>query len=301
MARRAIVTPRHIETWLRDGHGQGHGSQYLPWIKITTRGSPSGGNLQYRYLPELSRYGHLLSAGELAVLRLLLFLGVSDVREQFPCWPWKHPHPLYGHPQFSVSPIPWSSGTLACARDIKIRHPRYPSTSIYYVPTIDILATVSTGTTVRAVAFAVKPDPSDVPLDENDAAKLAISMEYSRQLSIPWRLVSAKRIPAALATNLEVLIHYSGPTRQPVDVERRFNARMTSHLSESIALGETIAHVEQLEQLDRSTSMMLFHRALWYRAIPIDLRQPWLFSTPPALTTNHWIAGVRDYLFGESP
>lgn len=296
MAQR--VTQKHIEAWIAEGRGYGHGPAYIPWIKIRTRGSPTGGNLQFRYIPELGRYAHLLSAGELKLARLLLYLGVADLREQYPCWPWKHPHPLFEHPHFNPSPIPWSKGTLACAEKLQINHPRYPGTMIYHIPSIDLLATIRVPGNYQAVAFAVKPDPNIVELDEWAAAKLSIQATYCEELLIPWHLVSSNLIPDTLSENLKILLHYSGPNPALDDTQKRFTQRLLTCLSTDSSLNESLEFAIRTENLSRPVALELFHRALWSKTLPIDLRQPWVFSMPPVLTDGAWIVDTKRTLLG---
>ncbi len=158
------VTSQKIIQWISEGRGQGHGKEYIPWLLIKRRQSPTGGSLQYRYIPQFDRYAHLMSKQELDVVRFLLWVGVVDVREQFPCWPWPHPHPLYQHSEYCPTTIPWSNGTLACARDLGIKHPNFPGTNIPYIPTLDMLVTLPIAGSLRAVAIAVKPDEDEVRL-----------------------------------------------------------------------------------------------------------------------------------------
>ena len=297
MAQR--VTQQHIEAWIAEGRGYGHGAAYLPWIKIRTRGSPTGGNLQFRYIPELRRYAHLLSAGELKLARLLLYLGVEDLREQYPCWPWKHPHPLYGHRNFNPTPIPWSQGTLACAKKLQICHPRYPRTTIYYIPSIDLLATIRVPGNYHAVAFAVKPDPNDVELDEWAAAKLAIQATYCEELLIPWHLISSNLIPDTLTENLKILLNYSDSDPALDNTLKRFTLRLRTCLSADNSIDESLAYVIRTESMPRPFALELFHRALWFKSLPIDLRQPWVFSMPPVLTDGTWIADTKRHLLGD--
>lgn len=293
------ITKAKIQTWITEGRGSGHGAEYQPWIKITTRKSPSGGNLQYRYIPELGRHSHLLSAGELSLARLLLYLGIEDLREQYPCWPWKHPHPLYQHPHFNPSPTPWSQGTLACANQLQIRHPQYPNTKIPSVPTIDLLATVRAPKNYRAIAFSVKPDPKDVPLDEWEAAKLAIQAAYCKELDIPWKLFSSSQVPETLKSNLEILINYSNPTTVlPAHLDR-FTKRILTCLTPDTSLEESLDFVKRTEGLPHTLALNLFHRALWFQCIPIDIRYAWSFSAPPVLTDGYWITQTRQYLLGD--
>lgn len=296
MAQR--ITIKNIRQWLAEGRGYGHGTEYIPWIKIKKRGLPGKGNLQFRFIPELGRYGHLLSAGELRLVRLLLYLGVADLREQFPCWPWPYHHPLYQHPNFTSSPLPWSSGTLAIAQKIGVSHPRYPGTRLFHIPTIDVLATVHGNSHYRAVAFSVKPDPNDENLSEWDASKLAIQQGYCAELSIPWHLISGDQIPETLSENLRVLLPYSIPKSELDDHLKHFSVLLTSKLHDGESISISITAVANRLGIPNELGHKLFHRALWLKTLPLDLRKPWVMSEPAHLCDSRWLATTRDYLLG---
>jgi len=296
MAQR--ITLKRIAQWIAEGRGSGHGTSFQPWIKIQTRGSPSLGNLQFRYIPELGRYGHLLSAGELRIFIFLLYLGVADLRDQFPCWPWEHPHPLYLHPDFNPCPIPWSAGTLSIAKKMGISHPRYPGTRIFHIPTIDVLATVPGSPNFRAVAFAIKPDPDEQKLSEWDAAKLAITSAYCEELSFPWHLISAGTIPETLSENLKILVHYSGQKPQLDALLAKFSELLTPSLLDGTPISSCIRNGAQALGLSEDLSFELFHRGLWFKTLPVDPREPWIFGEPAHLCNGKWIDTARNYLLG---
>lgn len=294
------VTEHTIERWVLDGRGQGHHHDYEAWIQIARRGSPSGGNLQDRYIPQFDRFFDLMSANELQVGRFILWLGVDDLREGFPCWTVPHPHPLYLHPEFCASPIPWSHGTIRCAEALGIKHPTFVGTKIPYVLTLDFLATLRTPTGVRAVAIPVKPDEADVPLKESDLLKLAITKEYCSKLNIPWRLASGSMIPPTLNSNLEICIHYSGLlSTAEQSISETFFDELNQRLGPDHPIHETLTTIEQSMCLDQATVTRLFYRALWFRKSQIDLRQALVLSEPPAFSSTTWVDATYKYLLGE--
>lgn len=294
------VTQKKLTQWILEGRGQGHGGDYIPWLLIRRNQSPTGGSLQYRYVPQLNRYFHLMSKGELHVARFLLWLGVLDIRDQFPCWPWPHEHPLYLHPRFQPQVLPWSEGTLACAKDLGIRHPNFPGTSIPYVPTFDMLVTIPSGIGVRAVSISVKPREEELALSNEDLGKLAIQREYSTRLEIPWRSMSGALIPPSLASNLLVCIHYSGPLDESLGHQWELFVRiLNSCISPNLSINHALKAVEIEMRLPRNLVLRFFYRALWFRRTNIDLRQPIVMSVAPELTDYSWITSTADYVFGE--
>ena len=294
------MTKKNIEQWIGEGRGQGHGEEYIPWHLIARNQSPTGGSLQWRYVPQLNRYFHLMSKSELHVVRFLLWMGVIDIRDQFPCWPWRHPHPLYLHPNYHPETIPWSEGTLACAAELGIKHPVYPGTRIAHIPTFDMLVTLPASGSVRAVSVAVKPEEKDVPLTNEDLEKLAIQKEYSSRLNIPWVLMSGSMIPGTLASNLIICIHYSGVLDESLSGQwEHFVQVLNGHISAEVPISQSLKSVEDETRLSRETVLYYFYRALWFRKSKIDLRHAIVMTAPPIITDHSWVQPAFDYIFGE--
>ncbi|EPH2679678.1 TnsA endonuclease N-terminal domain-containing protein [Enterobacter cloacae] len=71
---------------IKEGRGQGHGKDYIPWL--TVQEVPSSGRSHRIYSHKTGRVHHLLSDLELAVfLSLEWESSVLDIREQFPLLP----------------------------------------------------------------------------------------------------------------------------------------------------------------------------------------------------------------------
>jgi hypothetical protein len=293
------ITLEKILQWLLEGRGQGHDANYIPWIKIVRKLGLSKGHLELEFVPLLGRQCHYLSKNELRIALLLLWLKVADLREQFPCWPTSHPHPLYLHPHFHPVTMKWSDGTLSCARSIGVKHPYYSNTTIHYIPTIDLMATIVLDGVAEARAFDVKPDEKEVPLDDYDLEKLAIKKEYCKQLSIPWKLVSSSKVPETLATNLQLYVPYSGELDTSLEMKwNLFLDLLNSSLSSQVSLDETLRNIELQGQFNRQEVINLFRRALWFRETNIDLREAIVMSEPPNLSDHAWVVETNNYLFG---
>lgn len=241
-----------------------------------------------------------MSKEELHIVRFLLWLGVLDIRDQFPCWPWPHPHPLYLHPNYHPATLPWSEGTIVCADKLGIKHPTYPGTRLKHIPTFDILVTLPCGGSVRAASVAVKPDEKDVPLTNEDLEKLAIQKEYSAQLDIPYKLMSGSMIPGTLASNLLILIHYSSQIEEPHgSAWGAFVSVLNSHISPDMTIKQSLKLVENITRLSWEIVLIYFNKALWFRKTNIDLRQAIVMNAPPALSDYSWLQPTINYVFGE--
>lgn len=296
------------ETKLRqkilNGHGQGHGSQYQPWLRITRRGGPSNANLIFQHLPMFNRHGHFLSRNEWNVAIWLLWLGVDDLREQFPLWPWKHPHPLYGHPRLDRKPVPYSRGTLAIARDLGIEHGRTPGWSGgVYVATTDLMITLVESDQLRSVAIAVKP--KDIVNGSREAPqrikeRLILEMAYAKELGIRWLLLSDEEVPNDLRKNLNRALPASQLSLKdfPPALIADFCEAVASRLSGRENVGEAIEACSTEFHLEKHKALALFSHGIWHRSIPIDLRHDIVMGQPAVLTDFSWVDADTQRIFG---
>lgn len=78
----------------------------------------------------------LKSRQEKKISRALLWLGATDIREQFPIWPWPHAHPLTGAPGAEHLVLDGSPGLMDIANPAKISHGVAIGTTLPYIATV---------------------------------------------------------------------------------------------------------------------------------------------------------------------
>lgn len=114
MARAPKVTWERLDDAIDAGHGTGHGETYKPMLEIK-RWNPSPVSVQVRKaLPPFERVCNFFSRSEWLLGLLFAWLGAL-IREQFPLWPWSHPHPAYGLNDDCDKDLLWSIG-MECRR-----------------------------------------------------------------------------------------------------------------------------------------------------------------------------------------
>lgn len=116
---------------VRDGRGQGRGTEYTAFIQIRRNDFASQGRSHYWPSLIMERNHDLLSDLERAALLRVQLLSPLDVREQFPL---VHE----GVEEEFESVYPDARGTLEIAKDLGIRHPRV-SASDPLIMTTDLL------------------------------------------------------------------------------------------------------------------------------------------------------------------
>lgn len=278
-----------IKQYIVDGRGTGHGVNYQPWLQISRRGVPSNGNLVFRPLP-VGRHGHFLSRNEWHMAMWLLWLGADDLREQFPLWPFAHPHPLHGRPELAQNRLPFSSGTLAIARRLGISHGYFCGTRIPYIGTTDLMLTTFRQGRCSAVAIALKPKDMlsrSVEMPQRVRERLALEMAYSAELSIPWTLLSDGEISRPLREGLELAVRAVGPQIEPKKQDE-YGVALTELLEEGLSVEDAIGKAQRIFKVDRASAVAAFHHGIWHRTIPIDIREPIVMSEPAKLTDFAW-------------
>lgn len=78
---------------IQEGPGNGMADSYKPWNEVARRTPSPYSDVSVVPVPHLTRLAHYLSRGEREFALFMSWLGATDVREQYPLWPWKHLYP----------------------------------------------------------------------------------------------------------------------------------------------------------------------------------------------------------------
>lgn len=294
---------RSLREQIRQGRGQGHHASYLPWLRLSRRRLPSTSNAHLQSMPLIGRQGHFLSSNELHVALWLLWLGVDDLREQFPLWPFPHPHPLYGLPAVQGKPLPWSRGTLAIAADLGIDHGRFIGSRIPYVATTDLMLTLVGDGAPRCIAVALKPATmvsGQSSVKKRTVERLALEKAYADEIGIRWLLMSDADVPDGMLDNLKRI--FSGSRLRPEMVAEEavvdFCAEIDETLSKGMSVGEALRRAQERSGLDERQSLACFYNGLWRRRIHVDLRRPIVMTEPAVVTDFGWAHEAAAEIFG---
>ncbi|HYN53815.1 MAG TPA: hypothetical protein VES38_03840 [Methylotenera sp.] len=136
MARAPKVTWERIDQMIANGIGSGFGEAYQPIIQIK-RWNPSPVSTQIiKPLAPFKRACHFLSQSEYWLGLLFSWVG-CEIREQFPLWPWSHPHPELGRNLSTDRFLKESSGLIEICKQAGIKHGNFPGTNIPYIWSMD--------------------------------------------------------------------------------------------------------------------------------------------------------------------
>lgn len=186
MAKRNRVTNQAvIDRRIKEGRGQGQGSDYKPWLLVQDVAS-RGLATRIKGM-KTRRVHHFLSQLELNYFYLLEWSEkVVDIREQYPLLPIEE--------------------TVAIAQQCQIRHPVDPKTQNPIVMTTDFLISQSHCIGTKEQARTVKT-AADLQ-SERTIEKLEIERQYWLSRDIDWGIVTEHEIPTILAKNIAWLHPY---------------------------------------------------------------------------------------------
>ncbi len=279
--RRRAMTWDKLNTRIQQGYGMGHGADYQPWLTLRRKNSSRESNQVAAHLHPLHRPGYFFSRGEYQIALLLLWLGIHDLREQYPLWPIAHPHPLYGAPGTDGLQLGYCTGLLDIAAEAGIEHGHFPGTDIPYVATIDFLITVRDGSDFDLVAISCKPieDPAQ-EVKWRTLERLELERRYAERNGIRYLIISSRFVPILMAGQLEWCMERASLADTPHLAQSvlGFSREFTS--APNLAVSDAVARASESQQLSLEEGWAVFRHCAWTQAIDIDLSTPLLTSYP---------------------
>ncbi|WP_146550785.1 TnsA endonuclease N-terminal domain-containing protein [Rummeliibacillus suwonensis] len=253
MSKRKRITS--AEKKLKDGHGQGVGIDYKPWLVIqdvsslgrSTRLKGIKIPRQYEFLSDLERnYFYLLEYSDVVV----------DIREQFPLLP--------------------AEETIIIAGELGIKHPVHPQTKEPIVMTTDFLVTKLVNGQPVHIARTLKY--KDDLMDKRVIEKFEIEREYWERKGIDWGIVTELEIPKEMALNIS-FVHAYADLKNNVffsdfsedDVDMFSVYLITQLLSEELTVREAAIQVEEVFALPTGSGLTLFKHLIITKVIEVNL------------------------------
>lgn len=178
-----LVTERQIVKKDAKGIGQGHGENYIPYLRVGDFGSKGR---THRILSLDGRIHHFFSDLERDFYYMLLWKdNIKEIREQFPLD---------------------REITQKIADRAGIRHPADPKTKVKIVMTTDFLATVFDGQAEKDVAYSVKF--AKELSGQRTREKQWLEKEYWAYKGVKWHLVTENSFDRVTARNIRFLMDY---------------------------------------------------------------------------------------------
>lgn len=297
--RQKGMTHKKLCERIQLGHGMGHGSDYLPWLILRRKNPSPYSNQVASSMPPLGRAAFYFSRGEYHTALMLLWLGVKDLREQFPLWPIAHPHPLDGAPGAESVPRPWSRGLLEIAREANIDHGHEIGTGVPYVASLDLLATVPLRNGYALAGFSSKPitEPNE-DVKWRTLERLELERRYATGIGASYFVSSSALVPKLTAGNLEVWLDASTLRCAPhlIDYATEFALHINASLT--LPVNEAVMHATQALRLAPDEAWLLFRHCAWTQSVDIDPSRRILTSFPIQAGGRALRANLRQQFFG---
>ncbi|MCE1243668.1 TnsA endonuclease N-terminal domain-containing protein [Oryzomicrobium sp.] len=279
--RRCVMTWDKLIKRIQHGYGMGHGADYQPWLTLRRKNSSRESNQVAAHLHPLHRPGYFFSRGEYQIALLLLWLGIHDLREQYPLWPIAHPHPLYGAPGTEGLQLGYCSGLLDIATEAGIEHGHFPGSDIPYVATIDFLVTIRDNSGFDLIAISCKPieDPNQA-VKWRTLERLELERRYAERNGIRYLIISSRFVPILMAGQLEWCMERATLTDAPhlAACVHGFSREFAS--APNLSVSDAVALASESQQLSLEEGWTVFRHCAWTQAIDIDLSTPLLTSYP---------------------
>lgn len=273
-----------LDERLARGDGQGHLEDYRAFLRVTRSNIAAQGNQAVGPLPNYQRRFNFLSRVERHVALACVWLGVLDVREQFPLWPWVHAHPLGDWP--FAPRTGRAPGLLDIARDAGIDHGHWVGSRVPYVATLDLMLTVGTRESPRLAGVACKPKEL-LLLGRKSARRLArleLERRYCRAVDATHVIVDRSDLPPTLAANLEALAP-DAQSLQRTTCHPAFHAlreTLTARLQAQDPIRVAVQSAATRAACPVADGWDAFRLLAWTQAVDIDLARP-LHHTQPVV------------------
>ncbi len=181
--RNRTLNQAKIENRIKEGRGQGHGKEYIPWLTIRDVASKG---LSYRVLGKITgRVHHLLSS--LEYICFLVFdnsIKVVDIREQYP--------------------LPLEETLKICER-LGIKHPLAPGTNEPVPLTTDFILDIEQDGRVVSFARTMKYSDSEDLEKPRTFEKFEIERTYWIEMGLDWKVITEFDIPQNYIENIKWL------------------------------------------------------------------------------------------------
>jgi hypothetical protein len=233
---------------LREGRGQGVGTDYTPWILV--QDFASRGMVSRVRGAKTGRIHHLLSNLEMSFFYILDWSdNVIDIREQYP---------LIDIPQ-----------VIEIAESAQIRYPYDRQSGFPYIMTSDFYVDTIKGPVV--VTIKASSELEDTRVRE----KLEIERRYWLKLNVKWKVVTEYEIDAVKARNIEWLSQAKdlGSFGIPEDVQASCCSYLESGYTCNEPLGDLFKEVEDKYDFPHGLGLTVYKHLAYWKRIEFDINK----------------------------
>ncbi len=286
---------------IRAGHGQGHGAAYKAWLQLRRKNSSPESNQVASRMPLLNRTTHYFSRGEYHTALLLLWLNVSDLREQYPIWPISHPHPLQGAPGTDGLAFRFVRGLLSIAQEAGIAHGEEIESGLPYVATLDFLITIPGKQGPRLAIFSSKPVQEGDDIQKwRMLERLELERRYASEISAQYCVTSSALVPMEMAGQLECWLDCAAldGAAELLTLAVPFSEYFARQ--PELPIIEVVTAAAKALAIHQDDAWRLFRHCAWAQIIDIDPTKRILVTYPVCPGGHKLREAMRLRFFGES-
>lgn len=301
VARRKARAYSKLYQAIRAGRGQGHGSAYKAWLQLRRKNSSPDSNQVVSWMRLLNRPAHYLSRGEYQTALLLLWLDVSDLREQYPIWPISHPHPLQGAPGSDGLALRFARGLLSIAQEAGIDHGEEIGSGLPYVATLDFLITIPGKQGPRLAIFSSKPVQEDDDIPKwRMLERLELERRYAAEIAAQYFVTSSSLVPMEMAGQLESWLHCAAldGAAELLPLAEPFSEYFAGQPEWPVI--EVVTAAAKALAIPQNEAWRLFGHCAWTQKIDVDPTQKVLATYPICLGGRKLKEALQLRFFGES-
>lgn len=301
LSRRPMTLVR-LRQLLRDGFGAGRDEAYRPWIRVTRSTSSPISHTLVAATPIHARGIHLLSKLESTAANVACWLGATEIREQFPLFPWEGLHPMSGLDEARDRFLGNAPALLDIAHEAGIPIGHYVGTNLPFVATTDLVLRVGTFPHDRLVFWSCKPLAA-INHDKTGhrvLERLELERRYAVGVGARHVVFTDQQITAHLRKNLlwfkpprSYLLTRSPEARHPFT--SAFNA-----LDLAMPLATRIKEAAARSRAPLAEAQADFRAAAWLGEIDIDLTQQVAMTYPARRDLTGARARLRATLLGDA-
>lgn len=276
-----MIYDRLIEL-IERGTGQGHFDDYVPMWQVA-RGNPTRYGVQGTGpMPGYHRGSSFRQRTHRRVALLVLWLGGLDVRENYPLWPFSHPHPLSDWPLGTpVDKV--CHGLLDVVKDQAEKKCLCRRARAGSVPEITLMITRGDREHPESLLLACR---SCDEKSQDLAIPTANTAEYGRRYAIandiPYRELDPNSIGQTLIANLIVWSFAVNAVRRDIASQER--ARIEDALLKSLeddTIAGAVRHASNQLGLPERRVWTVFAYMQWTQAVDIDPSRPIFHTEQP--------------------
>lgn len=297
---KVVMSEERMVELIKDQFGEGRDEFYRPWIRVTKSVSSPISHVNVFASPIHVRGIHLLSKLERTACYIACWLGASEIREQFPLFPWHGVHPMAGLHRGRDARLERAPSLKKIGDEIGVDIGRYVGSAVPYVATTDLVLRVGNYPEDRLVFWSVKPNSELLCPKRGRAVRSRLELErrYAKQIGAFHTVFTDSVVNDHLRKNLIWLTPcHEHLVANPPASRAAFLAQFSGQ-SDAMPLNARMRAIANAFSLTEALVVEKFRTAAWLGEIDIDLTVPLTMAYPLRKDARGRKTALRQQLMG---